>query len=83
MEFNEGLQSIGERSFNYIGLAAVTFPRSLNTIERCAFSGCRELEAAEFAPGSQLRQIYTSTFMCTPLERGRLELPVGAHAIGQ
>ena len=61
---------IGERAFEeYINLKSIVIPKSVETIDMCAFSLCTSLSKIEFEAGSRLKTIKDNAFLlCTSLK---------------
>lgn len=74
VEFNDGLETIGEASFYLLDkLTALYIPASVMRIEKDAFKGCSELATLEFAAGSRLSYFGTESFYMTGI--GKVEIP--------
>lgn len=83
----EGLESIGERAFYYVGtnadskLTEITLPASLKTINNKAFINCNKLERVIFSNSSVLEKIDYSAFEnCTSLTS--ISIPESVTTIG-
>ncbi|MBR6467636.1 MAG: leucine-rich repeat domain-containing protein, partial [Desulfovibrio sp.] len=77
---NEGLRHIGFEAFCGAGLSEVTIPASVKILDS-AFQSCADLAEVRFAEGSELKQLWNSTFSgCSSLTG--LEIPDTVTYIG-
>ena len=67
---NGALETIKENAFSWLdssskvgaGITEITIPKSVKTIEKCAFDGCTKLTKVIFAKGSQLDEVEHDAF---------------------
>ncbi len=77
---NEGLKEVPHYAFYDSKIVSVNIPASVNEIVTSAFEKCTELQAVNFADGSNLESISYSAFSeCSSLKQ--IELPEGLKYI--
>jgi hypothetical protein len=78
--FPEGLEAIGERSFEGSGVVELALPDSVRVIRGCAFGGCERLRRVTFGREQQQVQL---RFQDMSMTRAARAAPQGASYAGK
>ena len=78
---NEGLETIGSEIFRNSGIKRIAIPKSIITIDNCAFEEYTNLREVVFEEGSKLEEIGFNCFRKSELEE--IALPKKLKKIGE